>query len=646
MGWHYVRGGMVVQDPELTLAQSVYGQLNRSGYKLLVEASANAIAALNFKLDGITKGLSARALVSFETYSQELTMGSKNFAGYLYNLHPGGYDSPVFIMQGDSEDDGQLALSRADVSRWFMNLQAQINYNRTFNDVHNVTGMLLFQRDEQENILGSIPYKMIGLAGRFTYAFDSRYLAEVNIGYNGSEQFAPGHRFGFFPAFSLGWVISNEKFMERLRNSGVITNLKLRASIGKVGNDELYAGSNETTRQNHRFLYLDNNSKVPYYYMPVESIYVPSSLTSSGLGTGVIKEQLIGNDDIHWETAWKQNYAIDLTLFRHLDLTFDYFRENRSGILISRNTIPSIGGLTSTQLPRSNFGKVKNSGFEVTARYDYSVNRDMMFYLSGNFAYNKNTVIEADEVYRGDDYAYPLRTEGFSIGQCFGYLIDRSVNPELGLDGTGFYNTDEQIALRGLEYIGAQPKRGDFVYQDLNDDGIINEKDLAPIGYSSLLPRITYGVTLGGNLYGFDFSVMLQGVGKYTRYFGSQVMFENYGTTFFSDMCDNRWSDERYAAGALITHPRLSLSETSSHTANDYYTMDASYVRLKNITIGYTLPANLTRKIGMSGVRFYVTADNVHTWNNLRTKMIDPEQSSFASYPLMRTYSAGVAIDI
>ncbi len=646
MGWHYVRGGMVVQDPELTLAQSVYGQLNRSGYKLLVEASANAIAALNFKLDGITKGLSARALVSFETYSQELTMGSKNFAGYLYNLHPGGYDSPVFIMQGDSEDDGQLALSRADVSRWFMNLQAQINYNRTFNDVHNVTGMLLFQRDEQENILGSIPYKMIGLAGRFTYAFDSRYLAEVNIGYNGSEQFAPGHRFGFFPAFSLGWVISNEKFMERLRNSGVITNLKLRASIGKVGNDELYAGSNETTRQNHRFLYLDNNSKVPYYYMPVESIYVPSSLTSSGLGTGVIKEQLIGNDDIHWETAWKQNYAIDLTLFRHLDLTFDYFRENRSGILISRNTIPSIGGLTSTQLPRSNFGKVKNSGFEVTARYDYSVNRDMMFYLSGNFAYNKNTVIEADEVYRGDDYAYPLRTEGFSIGQCVGYLIDRSVNPELGLDGTGFYNTDEQIALRGLEYIGAQPKRGDFVYQDLNDDGIINEKDLAPIGYSSLLPRITYGVTLGGNLYGFDFSVMLQGVGKYTRYFGSQVMFENYGTTFFSDMCDNRWSDERYAAGALITHPRLSLSETSSHTANDYYTMDASYVRLKNITIGYTLPANLTRKIGMSGVRFYVTADNVHTWNNLRTKMIDPEQSSFASYPLMRTYSAGVAIDI
>ncbi len=360
----------------------------------------------------------------------------------------------------------------------------------------------------------------------------------------------------------------------------------------------------------------------------------------------MIKEQLIGNNDIHWETAWKQNYAIDLTLFRNLDLTFDYFRENRSGILISRNTIPILGGLNSTQLPRSNFGKVENAGYEITARYTYPVNKDLEFYVSGNFAYNNNKVIDADEVYRGDDYAYPLRSEGFSIGQLFGYRIDRSVNPELGLDGTGFFNSDEQIKLRGLEYSFGIPKRGDFVYQDLNGDGKIDEKDQAPIGYSSLLPRITYGLTLGGNVYGFDFSVMLQGVGKYSKYFGSQIMFENYGTYFFSDMCDNRWSDERYANGDKITHPRLSLSDTPSHTANDYYIQDASYIRLKNITLGYTLPANLTKKIGMNNVRFYISADNLHTWSNLRTKMIDPEQSSFASYPLMKTYSAGVSIDI
>ena len=646
LGVHYVKGGRVVQDSELSLAQSAYGQLNRSGYKLLVEASANAIATLNFNLDRVTKGLSARGVVSFETYSQELTMGSKNFSGYLYDLNPGAYDRPVFLMEGDSEDDGQLALSRADVSRWFMNLQAQVNYNRTFNDVHGVTGMVLFQRDEKENILGSIPYKMIGLAGRFTYAFDSRYLAEVNMGYNGSEQFAPGHRFGFFPAFSLGWVASNEKFMQPLAESGWLTKLKFRASVGKVGNDELYAGADELTRQKHRFLYLDNNSKVPYLSSPQETIMIPGSLTSAGDGTGLIYEGLIGNPDIHWETAWKQNYAVDLTLFRNLDLTFDWFYENRSDILISRNTIPSLSGLSPTQLPRSNFGKVKNTGYEISARYNYSVNRNLDFFVTGNFSYAKNTVINADEVYLGDDYAYPYRTEGFRIGQQFGYLIDRTVNPELGLDGTGFYNSNEQIEKRGLTYTGIQPKKGDFVYKDLNKDGIIDSKDMAPIGYSSLLPRISYGLTLGGNAYGFDFSVMLQGVGKYTRYFGSQVMYEGFGTIFFSDMCDNRWSDERYAAGATITHPRLSLADTSSHIANDYYTMDASYVRLKNITVGYTIPKNITKKIGMNSVRVYLSADNIHTWNNLRTKMIDPEQSDFSAYPLMKTYTAGLSIDL
>lgn len=644
--YHYVKGNRVIQDDKLSLAQSAYGQLNRSGYKLLTEASANAIGTLNFNLDQVTKGLSARGLISFETYALQLTMGSKDFSGYRYNLNPGGYDHPVFTMEGNSEDDGQLALSRADQSRWFMNVQAQINYNRTFNNVHDVTGMVLFQRDEKENILGSIPYKMIGLAGRFTYAYDSRYLAELNVGYNGSEQFAPGHRFGFFPAFSIGWVASNEKFMQPVNESGILTRLKFRASMGKVGNDELYAGADELTRQKHRFLYLDNISKIDYIYHLQSYIMTPGSLAFRQDGIGVIYEGLVGNPDIHWETAWKQNYAVDLTLFRNLDLTFDWFYEKRSDVLITRNTIPAIGGLTTTQLPRSNFGKVKNYGFELTGRYSFFVNRNVDFFLSGNLSYAKNTVIDFDEVYLGDEYAYPYRAEGFSIGQRWGYLIDRRVIPEKGLDGTGFFNTDDQITQSGLTYSIGQPKRGDFVYQDLNGDDIIDEKDIAPIGYSDLLPRISYGVTFGGNAYGFDFSVMVQGVGKYSRYFGSQVMYENYGTIFFNDMCDNRWSEPRYEAGEKITHPRLSLLDTPSHLANDYYTMDASYVRLKNITIGYTLPQKLTKKIGMNSVRVYFSGDNIHTWNKLRTKIIDPEQSDFSAYPLMRTFTAGLSIDL
>lgn len=644
---HTVPGGRIVQDKDLSLAENAYGQLNRSGYRMLIEAAANAIATLNFNLDAVTKGLSARGVLSFETYSTELTTGAKQFSGYKYNLTPSAYSHPVFTKDGDSEDDGRLVLMRADQSRWFMNAQAQVNYNRTFNNVHNTTGMLLFQRDEKENVLGSIPYKMLGLAGRFTYAYDSRYLAEVNLGYNGSEQFAPGHRFGFFPAFSLGWVASNEKFMQPAAESGLLTKLKFRASVGKVGNDELYAGADELTRQKNRFLYLDNISKIPYVHGTAQTaIMIPPSLTTSGNGLNVIYETLVGNPDIHWEVAWKQNYAVDFTLFRNLDVTFDYFRERRTDILISRNTIPSIGGLSSSQLPRSNYGEVKNNGFEATARYSYSVNKDLDFFVSGNLSYSKNTVINADEVQLGDTYAYPKRSEGFSIGQAWGYLIDRSVDPEKGLDGTGFFNTKEQLAARGLTYSFGTPQVGDFVYKDLNGDGIIDPKDIAPIGYSSLLPRFVYGLTLGGNAYGFDFSAMLQGVGQYTRNYGAQIMYENFGTTFFSDMCDNRWSQARYEAGEKITHPRLSLLSTTSHVGNDYYTMDASYMRLKNITVGYTIPSVYTKRIGMNNLRVYFTADNVHTWNRLRTKMIDPEQSSFASYPLMRTYTAGVSVDL
>lgn len=290
---------------------------------------------------------------------------------------------------------------------------------------------------------------------------------------------------------------------------------------------------------------------------------------------------------------------------------------------------------------------MKNTGYEISAIYHLPVNKNVNFSFQGNFAYSRNKVINADEVYLGDDYAYPYRSEGYSINQCWGYLIDYSVDPERGLDGTGFYNTPEQITAHGLKYnMSTQPKCGDFVYQDLNDDGVIDDKDIAPIGYSSLLPRITYGITIGGQAYGFDFSVMLQGVGKYSRYFGSQVMFEEYGTLFFSDMCDNRWSTDRYAAGEAISHPRLTTTGSSSHQPNDYYTMDASYVRLKNVQVGYTIPKKLTSRIGMNNVRLYISADNLHTWSNLRTKLIDPEQANFMSYPLMKTYTAGLSIDL
>lgn len=656
--------GQTICDPTQTIAQTPWGNMNRGGYYMATEAQVNTIATLNLNFDRWVKGLSARALLSFESFASTRTTGSKTFRGYKYDLNPSDYPFPYLILDGsDTDADTHIAISRADHSRWFLNFQAQVNYNRTFNNVHNVTGMLLFQRDDKEDLTGSIPYRMIGTAGRFTYNYDSRYLAEINFGYNGSEQFAKGHRFGFFPAFSLGWVASSESFMKHLYETGWLTKLKFRASIGKVGNDVL---------SDTRFLYLDNmilgtsiggmtryndaiygNIPAPTGVKGLGGIDTISRFFPSSLNNGkFIYLTLIGNNDIHWETAWKQNYAVDITALKNLDITFDYFIEHRDEILMSRNTVPELGGLVASQLPQSNFGKVDNRGYEITAAYRIAVNKDINFSISGNFSYAKNKVVEADEVYLGDDYAYPYRTTGYSINQLFGYKRDYSVNPETGQDGSGFLNTPEQVEkyLAAYEWgLGTLPTMGDFIYQDINGDNVINDKDQAPIGYSNLLPRITYGVTLSGQLYGFDFSAMVQGTGQMSKYYSQAGFFESYGNMeYFNDMVfHDRWTPERYAAGLSSTHHRLALAtQSASQMNNDYYIMDASYVRLKNVQIGYTLPKRLTKKIGMNTVRFYISADNVYTWTHLRTKNIDPEQNGFSSYPLMKTYTAGVSIDL
>lgn len=637
---------VVIHAPHLTQLQSGYALMNRSGQKMSVNSAVNGVGTLNIDLGKLTPGLSMRGVVAFETFAHSYTLSRKTFAAYTYDLEPANSDAPIMKLMYGDPNDGKVVMSRLDQSNWFVNLQAQINYNRTFNRIHNVTGMLLAQRDEKEDVAGSIPFKMIGLSGRFTYNYDSRYLAEFNFGYNGSEQFAPKNRFGFFPAFSLGWVASSEKFMAPLYESGALTKLKLRASLGKVGNDVLGGD---------RFLYLNNISQFKFvpglsgadYLNWYGLLYIPPTLATDGK---VIREILLGNDKLQWETAWKQNYGVDITAFRNLDLSFDYFIEHRSDILMRRNTIPQLSGLGSNQLPRSNFGKIDNRGFEISAAYHYSINKDVRLSLSGNFSYAKNKVIDADEVTLGEDYAYPVRTEGFSLGQCWGYHIDRTVDPETGRDGSGFFNTPEQLELFLAKYkynTSYKPRVGDFIYKDLSGDGEISTKDLAPIGYSSMLPRITYGATLSGQVYGFDFSVMIQGVGQYTRNFGSHVMFEWYGNNhYYADFCDNRWTKEKYESGKSYSHPAISANGGSSHESNDYYTMDASYIRLKNVQIGYTIPAKITRKIGMNNVRIFMSADNLHTWTNMKTKIIDPEQSNFFSYPMMKTYTAGISVDL
>ncbi len=625
VNYRQAKAGQVLFDPAQS-ASSSYGQLNRSGYSLATNSGVNATANATLDMGFLTPGLSLKGQVSFISRSTSVTTAAKSFVLYYYTRETNDEQKvPYYTFKGQDDEDGQISLSKYTNSNWFLNAQLQLNYDHIFGKKHDVKAMLLLQRDKEEKASTDLYYNMVGFSSRFTYAYDGRYMAEVNMGHNGSEQFSPDHRFGSFPALSVGWLVTNEHFFPQ---NNILNKMKLRASYGKVGNDKMGSG---------RFLYLDNisSSGSNYDYL----------LTMHSLGNGKkISISYIGNKNLQWETAWKQNYGIDLTLFKYLNLTFDYFRENRDNVLISRHTVPMIGGLTSSQLPRVNMGKVENHGYEATLNLIMPVTKNILWSLNGNMSYSKNKIKDFDEAIYGEDYAYRTRSTGYSVGQLWGYEIDYSKDMNTGRDGTGYFYSQESIKKSGLTYEIGNPLPGDFIYKDLNGDGKINNRDIAPIGYSSVLPRITFGFGTSIELYGFDISIMFQGVSKYSKYYSGWGIFEETGGKYFTDMHLNRWSAERYANGEKITSPRLANSTSTSHCANSYYIMDASYIRLKNFEVGYTLPKSITRKIKSENIRFYFSGDNLYTWTHLRTKSFDPEQNSLLTYPIMRNWNFGFNI--
>lgn len=489
-------------------------------------------------------------------------------------------------------------------------MQAAINYSRIFAEKHEVGGMILAQRDNWESTAGEIPFNLLGVAARATYGYDYRYLAEFNLGYNGSEQFAPDHRFGFFPAVSVGWVISNESF---LKNHQVLTNLKLRSSYGKVGNDKM---------GNARFLY---QSDITMGGGPLGSL---------GLGQGV-NQGLLGNPNITWEVAKKQNFGVDLGLIDDLGLTFDYYVENRSSILISRGTVPEFQGVPLGNIPRVNMGEVDNSGYEIELTYNKYISQDLSVGIRGNYGYNHNTVKFVDEQIRDESYVHRYRSTGYSIGQAWGYRIDYS-------NGNGIFNSQEELDAfkESTRYGFGEPRLGDFKYSDLNGDGVVDDKDQTPIGYSSI-PRVTYGFGLNLQYKNFDFSVFLQGVGKYSGNYSQQGVYEYITQGTYFDYHKSAWTPERYAEGTEISYPALSTHSTTNHVANDFFVMDRSFMRLKNLEVAYTLPSNALSMIGLNAVRIYVGGQNLFTWDKLRMGHLDPENNDPLGYPVTKMINFG-----
>ncbi len=605
------RVGPTTPDGEVVTSESEgnspYGMLNRSGYKEENRSNVTASFGLEQKLDFLTEGLSTKLMASFDTRTVYDLTASQDYKKMIavYSKDTSGKDVISFVPRDNSENT-TLQLGTATSFEKYFNYQWFVNYARTFGGSHDVTGMLLSQQDERIRPGDNLPYRMMSFSGRATYGYDHRYFAEINVGYNGSEQFAKGHRFGLFPSVSASWVASNEAF---LKNNKTINLLKFRASYGLVGNDNL---------SSTRFLYLDNIKQQAGGY-------------SSALNGGMtINETYTGNPNLKWEIAKKYNFGLEVGLFDQLSLSVDLFSERRDNVLLYRGLIPILIG---TSVPPVNMGKISNKGYEIELGFHKAITKDFSVLASLNFNHAINNQIYSDEPQLSADYAYRYRQQGYIIGQNWGLKTD------------GYWKSQEEIDASGLTYSGSTPRPGDFKYKDLNNDGVIDNKDNAPIRYSNV-PQYTYGAAFSFTYKNIDLSFLFQGVSHVSKAYGGQGVYEYAGSdgSYFSNNL-NAWTPERAASGAPISYPALSTA-TSASTAfsNDFFTQDCSYVRLKNLELGYTLPKRLSEKIKSSKVRFYVNGLNLFTWDHMISNNFDPEVTSNYSYPMTKVVNLGVNV--
>lgn len=595
------------------LDRSAYEIINRRGFHTNKRKNLNTQFSVNWDLgELVTKGLSVNGMAAYDTYNIGVLEGRKKER--VYNVRV-DYDSETLSYSSSNGDKIEpLTMTSSRLSNYQIYVQGSINYARTFGK-HNVTAMATAYRRFWEGTSADIPYNVLGTAARATYSFDDRYLVEGNLGYNGSEQFAPSKRFGLFPSGSIGWIASNEYF---LKGNKYLTWLKFRASYGLVGNDSMGG---------LRFLYQDDNK--------IQS----GNGFVQGLGGKIVKEGLIGNKSITWELSKKMNLGVEIGLFKDFRINVDYFTEKRDQILLKRRTVPSFQGVSSDYIPRVNMGKVDNHGVDVEVSYSHTFNRDFSISSRVNFGFNDNTAIELDEPMRSEEYAYQYHEEGFRLGQEFGYLIDWD-SP-----GNGYFTSQDEIDSYYPYGFGGKPRVGDFVYKDVNGDGVIDQKDLSPIGYSTTVPGLNYGISLGLNFKGIDFNVLFSGLGRYSKYYSGQGVVEwtKQGTYF--DWTRNGWTEERYKNGEKITYPAISTTKTVSHTENDFFIQNRSFLRLKNIELGYTLPERFLSKVGVKALRVYVSGQNLFVWDNLRITHIDPEQNNSYGYPITKNVTLGLNIN-
>jgi len=601
--------------PQESGSVNPYNMLNNTGYRRYNTMVAQSLLSLTQDFsDIITPGLKAN--VKFAWDAQNATLLERAMSPVTYYATGRDENGELMLTAANPNGSNYMRLATSDSSgTTAINFEGSLIYERLFAEDHRVSGMFLYSvrsksKNRPVNYIDAYPTKNMGIAGRFTYAFRDKYFAEFNFGYNGSENFAPGKRYGFFPSYAVGYMISNEKFWEPLRDK--VNILKIRASYGKIGNDEIGA---------RRFAYNTtmNTNAGGFTFGDLGQTNLP------GYSTGEY-----GNPDVAWEEATKADVGIELGLFNKIKIQADYFYEKREGIFIQRESTPSVVGTKTAQWV--NLGRMKNQGFDMSLEFDHSFNKDFSISARGNFTYNRNKKLyddKPDQIWKYQNLA------GFANNQQFGLIAE------------GLFESEEDIANWPKQDFGTV-RPGDIKYRDVNGDGVVNTFDKVAIGYT-LVPEINYGFGASLKWKGIDVSVFFSGVGHVTRIIQGQNLFGASSTILrmgqiFEDVAKNRWTLDNQNPNA--PYPRLSLNKVDNNQQlSTYWQRDMSFLRLKDAEIGYTLPESMTKKWGLSKIRFYIQGKNLITFSDF--KLWDPEvNANYGNvYPLIRTFAIGANVN-
>jgi len=614
------------------------------GYRDYNKSLMSAQFELKQDLAFVTQGLSMRAFTNinrasyFEVSRQynPFYYTASNYDKYtntyrLTAINPDPVKDEDAVPQGGTDYLGKPKAGDKTVTSNFY-FEGAVNYNRTF-DKHGLSGLLVVtarsrQEGETKTLQESLPYRNMGVSGRATYSYDSRYYGEFNFGYNGSERFYKTERFGFFPSVGMAWYVSNEHFFEQYKSA--INKLKFRATYGLVGNDAI--GSAED-----RFYYLsdvnlNNTSNNPAFG------------TDGGYSRNNIVINRYENPNITWETSRKANYAMELGLFGKWEIIAEYYTEKRYNILMGRTYIPYTLGLQvnlDDNPPKANIGEASGKGVDISVEYLQNFGKNLLVQARGNFTYARSRLDKNESLHYGDDMYY-LNKVGYPIKQEWGYLAER------------LFVDDEEVKNSPAQTFG-ETMGGDIKFHDVNGDGVIDKLDMVPLGYPTT-PEITYGFGVSAKFKGFDISSFFQGTARRSfwvdveatapfvsyRYKNDELKNYQLENQLLKAYADDHWSEENRNLYALW--PRLSSNLNSNNSQKSTWFMrSGAFLRLKQVELGYTLPKKYTQKIHIDNIRLYANGTNLVTFSKF--KLWDVELAGNGlNYPIQKVINFGIQV--